>query len=201
MSGRGPARRPDVEPGKICLQQLLPDHVTPEYVSWLNDPKVNAWLEARHLCPHTLESTRRFVQRCLDEQRYHWGVLYDGVHVGNVTCSEVNLIYRYATVSNVVGDLRFQRTPLAKFALSGALDYLLLRRGFHRVEAVTYANHLSGVALLANLGFVKEGAFRERVMFGGRYVDFLLFGLLQAEWKTRRINLPVIEVVPPAWDL
>ena len=192
--------RLEVDPARIALRQLATEDVSDAYVSWLNDPVVNAYLEARHDCPHTIDSVRDFVANCIETRRCHWGVFYDDTHVGNVT-STVNQLYRYASVANVVGDARFRGTHLAKYALSGALDFLFGRMDMHRVEAGTYASHLTGIALLTSLGFVKEAVYRERIMIEGEFIDSLWFSLLEQEWRSCKASMPHIEVSPPPWLL
>jgi [ribosomal protein S5]-alanine N-acetyltransferase len=44
----------------VSLFLLKPELVTQDYVSWLNDPEVNQYLESRFVT-HTLESSRNFV--------------------------------------------------------------------------------------------------------------------------------------------
>ena len=44
----------------IYLRRLVPDDVTHEYVSWLNNPAVNQYLECRYVV-HTIDSVRQYV--------------------------------------------------------------------------------------------------------------------------------------------
>ena len=53
------------ENSQISLFLLEADHVTEDYVSWLNDVQVNQYLECRFVT-HTIESTKKFVQAMLD---------------------------------------------------------------------------------------------------------------------------------------
>jgi RimJ/RimL family protein N-acetyltransferase len=71
---------------------------------------------------------------------------------------------------------------------------------FNSIGAGTYAIHLSGITLLTNLGFKKEGVLRERALVNGRYVDTVLFGITKKEWELRNNDLPLVKVIKPYWE-
>jgi len=72
---------------------LQPEHVDLNYVSWLNDPLVNCYLESRFV-QHTIESTQAFSHQCLVNPE----TLFLGIrcfscsfqHVGNIKLSSIN---------------------------------------------------------------------------------------------------------------
>ncbi|MQF70519.1 GNAT family N-acetyltransferase [SAR202 cluster bacterium AD-812-D07_MRT_10900m] len=188
----------DVNPDQVALSPLVPDDVTEQYVSWLNDPQVNRFLEARHAAPHTVQSTRKFVESCIQAGRIHWGIFVDNEHVGTVTAT-VDWHNKRAEVSNVVGVARFRGSQVAKLSLGGALDYMFGELNLNRVDAGVYANHIGGISLLASLGFRQEAVITQRFVFGSGYVDGLLFGMLNDSWNEYKVRVQPIRVVGPEW--
>ncbi len=189
-----------VKPEQILLRQLYPSDVTPEYVSWLNDSETNKFLEVRHHAPLSTEDIKSFVSDCIESKRHHWGIFLDGRHVGNVSCSVYNRRYRWTDVSNLIGDKTLQHSNVAKLALAGALEYLFNKEKFHRISAGTYGNHFSGIALLTNLGFKKEGVFKDAAQVEGEFQDVTKFAILEDEWRSQDKRFPVINVEPPPWE-
>ena len=80
------------------------------------------------------------------------------------------------------------------------MHYLFCNSIFNSIEAGTYAIHLSGITLLTNLGFKKEGVSRERALVNGRYIDTVLFGITKKEWELRDNDLPLVKVIKPFWE-
>ncbi len=189
-----------IDPGKIELRQLVPEDVSDKYVGWLNDPDVNKFLEIRHSLPVTKEDVIKFVRDCRENCRYHWGIFIDGGHIGNISCSRYNRVYRWVDVSNLIGEERFRGTNAAKYALAGAIEYLFTIGNFHRIQAGTYSVHLSGIALLTNLGFKKEAVLREAAVIDNDYIDVLQFALLKNEWLDRVHKLPAVKVIRVPWE-
>jgi RimJ/RimL family protein N-acetyltransferase len=91
----------------VELFLLTPDHVTDAYVRWLNDPKVNAYLESRFV-EHTHNSTRDFVQACLDDDKTLFlGIRskqFESRHVGNIKLGPIDKTHGLGEVGILVGD-------------------------------------------------------------------------------------------------
>lgn len=191
--------RKAIDPSTVLLRPLTVADVSDRYVDWLNDEEVNQFLEVRHYVPLSKQMVLDFVRECERARRYHWGIFDNGIHVGNISCSISNSLYRWIDISNVIGEAEYRGTNLAKFSLAAAMSYLF-SRGYHRISAGTYSNHLSGITLLTNLGFKKEGVLRDWALHKGRYVDMLKFGILEDEWELIAPRYPKIEVESPLWD-
>lgn len=68
-------------------------------------------------------------------------------------------------------------------ALQAFLDHAFGAMNLRRIEADTDPRNEGSLRLLARLGFVKEGHFRERWVVGGEVSDSAMFGLLRHEWR------------------
>ena len=76
-----------------------------------------------------------------------------------------------------------QRRGYAREAVSAVLDHLFTERGLLRASAECDARNAASAALLAALGFRREGLRREHTLLKGEWTDDLLFGLLAREWQ------------------
>jgi [ribosomal protein S5]-alanine N-acetyltransferase len=190
----------EIDPQKIMLKQIEIKDISDQYISWLNDPEINKYLEIRHNVPITKKDVIKFINICNHSCRYHWMILYDEKHVGNISCAIVNKIYNYVNISNLIGEKEYWNSDICKLSLNAAMHYLFNDIKFNKIEAGTYSIHLSGITLLTNLGFKKEGHLTQNVIVNGKYIDTLLFGITMKEWENRQNKLPLISLIKPFWD-
>ena len=80
---------------------------------------------------------------------------------------------------------RHQRRGFAAEAVKGLLDHLFGPLGKHRVFASVDPRNEASIALLKRVGMRQEAHFRESLWFKGKWVDDLVFGILESEWKGR----------------
>ena len=193
-------QRINIDYSKIVLRQLEVQDVSEAYVKWLNDPEVNKFLEIRHNVPFDKKDVIKFVENCNDQQRYHWGIFYENRHIGNISCSLIDRLNRYVNISNLIGEKLYWNSEICKLSLNAAMNYLFCNSHFNRIEAGTYSVHLSGITLLTNLGFKKEGVQKERVIVNGKYIGNVLFGITKKEWDICDHSLPLVKVDKPFWE-
>ncbi|MCP4605408.1 MAG: GNAT family N-acetyltransferase [Proteobacteria bacterium] len=70
-------------------------------------------------------------------------------------------------------------------AVTGLLDHLFGSLGKHRVFASVDPRNEPSMALLKRVGMRQEAYFRESLWFKGEWVDDIVFGILESEWKGR----------------
>lgn len=75
-------------------------------------------------------------------------------------------------------------------AAAWAVDHLFTVEGLHRVEMQCGVANSSSRAVAERLGFTNEGTRRESHWITDRFVDHVVYGMLQREWALRH---PVAE--------
>lgn len=73
-------------------------------------------------------------------------------------------------------------------ALQAILKYGFQEMKLNRVQALVDAENLHSLKLLEELGFKREGVFRQRTHFKGRFHDDVCLSLLREEWKTQHLQ-------------
>ena len=66
------------------------------------------------------------------------------------------------------------------------LEYAFRWRGLHRVQLEVLATNEAAVRAYERVGFVHEGRRRESAWVDGAFVDELLMGVLEREWRRTR---------------
>ena len=76
----------------------------------------------------------------------------------------------------------YQGWGLASEAVAALLDYAFGGLQMHRIVAQVDCENRPSVALLARLGFRREGHFIRNTWFKGAWADEYLYAMLAAEW-------------------
>ncbi|MFA9389799.1 MAG: GNAT family N-acetyltransferase [Prolixibacteraceae bacterium] len=67
-------------------------------------------------------------------------------------------------------------------AAQTVLDFGFTSMGLHSVEANVNKDNVNSIALLSRLGFLKEAHFRENYLFEGRFLDSIIYSLLETDF-------------------
>lgn len=168
---------------RLLLRPLLISDVTQRYVDWLNDPEVNQFIDIRDV-KQNIDMVREYVQSYEGKNnKLLLGIFEKGkyLHIGNITISSIDWKNGAGSVGIAVGDKVYWGKGYATEALSLASDFSFSRLKLHRLEAWISANNLPSQKLFKKVGFVQEGILKDRVKFDTKYVDALIFGLVNKE--------------------
>jgi ribosomal-protein-alanine N-acetyltransferase len=166
------------EQASVELFLLRPEHVTADYVAWLNDPEINQFLESRFE-RHTIDSTIAFVEGVLDSpDSLLLGIRSrsSGRHVGNIKVGPVNWRHETGDVGILVGDRSAWGKGIATDAIKAmtgiARDLLSLRK----VTAGCYASNLGSKRAFEKAGYTIEGIRPRQLLLNGQPEDLVLMG-------------------------
>jgi len=169
----------------IYLRSCLVSDCTEEYLSWLNDPQVNQYLETRW-DKQSIESISEFVGAMLKSQNdYLFAIITkddQGKHIGNIKIGPIHPRHTYADISYFLGD----RVYWGKGLVTQAID-LVTRFGFdvlglYRIQAGVYEKNIGSIRALQKSHFVHEATLRKQLLdANGNRQDHLFFGRLNEE--------------------
>jgi ribosomal-protein-serine acetyltransferase len=71
-------------------------------------------------------------------------------------------------------------------AVSTLVDHAFDAWQLHRVEIRVAVGNARSRAIAERLGFAEEGLIRDGERFGDRYVDLVVYSVLEPEWRARR---------------
>ena len=83
---------------------------------------------------------------------------------------------------------RWRRPITATEAVSCLLDYIFGSLRKQRAIAITDARNAASIAVLERLGFARDPAPREPVIFKGEPCDEYLYNLKHEQWLARRMR-------------
>jgi len=88
-----------------------------------------------------------------------------------------------ATVFVGIGDENFTGKGLGKEAMTLLLDYGFNELNFYRIQLNVISYNKTAIGLYEDLGFIREGTYRQFINRDGKRYDMYLYGLLRAEWE------------------
>lgn len=159
------------------------------YVQWLNNPKVNQYLESRFE-RHTKASVRRFI---LATNRQPANVFLSIVlnesqrHIGNIKLGPINSVHRLGDIGILIGEEDCWGKGYATEAIQLLTEHAFRTLNLHKVTASCYADNAGSARAFEKAGFVVEAVRPAHFLCAGRYVDAILLGKINpAELGQRR---------------
>ncbi|HTM01479.1 MAG TPA: GNAT family protein [Candidatus Omnitrophota bacterium] len=139
----------------------------------------------RAFTPTTHEHYARYLAAC--RQPNFLGLLVkrrdDGAVVGAVELSQIVLgVFRSAYLGYYLG-AAYAGQGLMTEALALTLNHAFTTMGLHRVEANIQPDNAASLALVAKLGFVREGYSRRYLKIRGRWRDHERWAILAEDWR------------------
>jgi len=147
-----------------------------------------AFHKGRAFTPTTHEHYARYLAAC--RQPNFLGLLIkrraDGAVVGAVELSQIVLgVFRSAYLGYYLG-AAYAGQGLMTEAIALTLNHAFTTMGLHRVEANIQPDNAASLALVAKLGFVREGYSRRYLKIRGRWRDHERWAILCEDWRKRR---------------
>jgi len=132
---------------------------------------------------------REFIRGALEKYRagleLHAAVWIEGAIGGCVGHHAIDRANRSTSLGYWI-DAAHQGKGIINRCCRVLLDYLFDEQGLHRVEIRCATGNLRSCAIPERLGFTREGVFREAEWVSGRFVDLVVWGLLEREWHAQR---------------
>jgi RimJ/RimL family protein N-acetyltransferase len=171
---------------KIYLTEL--DRANAETIrAWLNDPEVHRYLLVGHI-PLTREQEERYYDaQAASSNTFNFEihVAADGRYIGNVSLEDVDLLHRHGEIGLVIGAKEDWGKGYGADAIVTCLEFAFLTLGLHSVCIRTRGEHERALELYERLGFVRTGRERERVYQQGHFADYVVFDILDGEYRAR----------------
>lgn len=165
---------------RLVLRELGVGDVSPAYVAWLNDPKVNRFLETRHRRQDEASVLAFVVAVRGRDDEFLFGMFLreDGRHIGNIKVGPIRAHHCLADLSLFLGDRGAWGQGLATEAIAALSRYAFGTLGVRKLSASMYrANEGSRRAFL-KAGYQPEGLRRAHAELDGARSDIVELGLL-----------------------
>jgi [ribosomal protein S5]-alanine N-acetyltransferase len=173
----------DWENDVVRLFLLTPEHVSEDYVNWLNDPEIGRFLESRFVA-HTAESTRAYVSTMLESRTNLFLGMESKVlnrHVGNIKLGPIDQQHGLGEIGLMIGE----RDAWGRGIASNAIDLItrigINALGLRKITAGCYASNVGSKIAFEKAGFKVEAARKNHFLLDGQGEDLVLLARFVAD--------------------
>jgi ribosomal-protein-alanine N-acetyltransferase len=179
---------PRLETERLALRGIVPADAHDLYRIFSDAEAMRYW----SCRPYTsIEQARRLVASLAETAErgtgLHWAITLRGDDrlVGKCGYNEWHKEHRRGDISYIVAREHWGQ-GLVREALGAILDYGFGPLRLHSVEAGVTPGNDASTRMLEKLGFRLEGHLRESFWAEDRFVDSLIYSLLERDWAGRR---------------
>ena len=168
---------PVLDGEQIYLRRLTEDDASEAYVSWMNNPEINQYLESR-VYTHTIESTKAFIRSVSNDSNYLFGIFLKdcGKHIGNVKVGGINHYHRYADIGFLIGEKEYWGKGIATEAIKLATSFAFVTLRLHKLWGGLYSPNIGSLRAFQKNGYEQEGVKKSQYLLNGIYYDDIMFG-------------------------
>ncbi len=178
-----------IESSRLYLRKLTPHDATERYAAWLNDPRVNQYLEVRYTT-HSIESCRAFIAAMNKDAHQHlFGIfLKEGdQHIGNIKLGFIDPRYAHGQLSLFIGERSAWGKGYATEAIQSLTRYGFDVLALERIEAGCYESNLASLRAFLKVNYQVEGFLRKKFISAGKRESCFVLGALKVEWHDPRL--------------
>lgn len=176
----------------LQLNRFTERYITAEYVSWINDQRINRYMFAGRI-PLSIEKTRvpdfknemmfAVTTNLSAENKGPESVLVRGnsfdKYIGTTSVNSIDWVSRRCEIGYMIGNPDYWGAGLATELVGLLCDYCFNRLNFNKIEAGVVEGNTASVKVLEKNGFKKYGEMPEEYYLEGKYLSSHRFYRLQ----------------------
>lgn len=177
-----------IETERLTLRRFREDDAEAQFKNWASDPEVTRYLrwEPHRTVEESRESIARRIQRYEEPDTYMWAItLRDGALIGAISARVQSEEDSIADTGYCLGRAFWGKGYVPE-ALKAVIEYMFLRVGVNRMEAVHAVENPASGAVMRKAGMLREGRLRQAYRNHAGYHDGELYGLVREDWDIRR---------------
>ena len=172
---------PQIETKRLILVPMHSGFANPAYLSWLNDPEVNKYLEVKK--ENTMNELIAYVEDMVKARIHFWGIVIreNNKHIGNIKIDPINTKHLYAEYGIMMGDKEEWGKGYAKEASKAIVDFCFESLKLRKVNLGVVKENEAAVNLYKKLGFIVEGEFKKHVLVENKPKDIIRMAIFNPE--------------------
>ena len=157
----------------LILRTLKISDYSSKYYKWLEDKRINKYLETR-LKKNSKKDIINFIKQNNKYQDvYLFGIFIDDLsnltHIGNIKIGPINFNHKYAYVSYFIGDISFWGKGYATLSVNIITSFAFKKLKLNKCLAGVYASNKGSIKVLEKNGYVIEANFKSQLLNNNFY--------------------------------
>jgi len=171
----------------IYLKPITKIELSDEYLSWLNDPILNKFLEVSKCPPTDINGLADYVNAVRSKRMCEVFAIYDKKiqkHVGNIAITTNDVSSGTAVQGCIVGDEFSRKRGVGAEASILINEFMFSQSHIHRIQEGAISQNIDACRVLISMGFKHEGTLRKAAINKhGELCDINIYGILIEEWR------------------
>ncbi len=184
----------DIRGRKTRIRPMRADEA-PLFYEWATDPEVQPFWGGRghyesledfledHWLPHYFDGSQPDRGRCFTIEGQPAPRRAGSRPIGMIAYNRIDAPNRSTEIDIVIGDPAYRDRGYGTDAIRAFLAFLFDTVGLHRVWLGTYHHNARARRAYEKCGFVREGVMRQSDWVDGRWVDSVIYGILEHEFR------------------
>ena len=149
-----------LETERLILKPLSLEHLTQDYVNWLNDEEVYRYLETGG--NYTLEMLEDYLMEVIKKDIYFWGIHIkeNDLHIGNIKLDPIDELAKKGELGTLIGNKSYWSKGYGTEAKVRVVKFGFQNLKLIKITSGCYANNLKIRKINKKMGFVEEGVFK-----------------------------------------
>jgi len=175
-------KAPILTTDRLILKPLSIEHLSQDYVDWLNDPEVYRYLETGG--NFSLEILKEYLIKIVKKDIFFWAIhkLVDNMHIGNIKIDPVNLKHGLAEYGILMGRKSEWGKGFAQEATECIIFYCFTQLNIRKITLGVVSDNVNAYKLYKKLGFIVEGIYKKHGLYDGRYCDTIRMALFNPQF-------------------
>lgn len=157
----------------------------PNYIRWLNDPRVTRYLNAQFSFTQSMEE-KWFEGIQTDPHRVHWAVMLGETHIGSAGIEDLNWINRTGVTGLMIGEPEFWGKGVATAVMGRRAQYAFERLNLEALYTEIFVGNEGSLRAAQKTGYVEYGRKPFARYQEGHYIEAWLGVLSRESWLAAR---------------
>jgi RimJ/RimL family protein N-acetyltransferase len=156
-----------LESERLLYEPLSLKHLSKTYVDWLNDSRVNKYLESAG--GYTIEALELFLKEQEQKQILFWAILIRSSqkHIGNIKIDPIDLPNKSGEYGIMMGDTSEWGKGYAKEASINIINYCFNELKLSKITLGVLDKNKAAIKLYKNIGFESNAIINNYGVYDG----------------------------------
>lgn len=144
----------DLQSERLIFKRVSENHVSQDYVDWINDSEVNMYLETRG--NYNIDLLKTYIEEQYEKEVYFWAIHLKETdkHIGNIKIDPINTVNGSGEYGILMGDKENWGKGYAKEASLRIIRYCFEELKLNQITLGVINNNISAVKLYEKMGFI-----------------------------------------------
>jgi len=173
----------DLESERLIFKRLSREHISADYVDWLNDTEVNMYLETRG--DYTIDLLKLYIEEQYKNEVYFWAIHRKDTnnHIGNIKIDPINFETNSGEYGILICDKLSWGKGFANEASKEIIKYCFNEIKLSQITLGVIEENINAVILYKKMGFIIDDIKKNIGIYNQKMCNSLRMSLNAENFK------------------